>query len=88
MIIEREVTQTKKDKDGDILALCNPIEGWSPRNTKDAINDIENTLIGYYTIIDFRKVDIHVAVRSGKKYLRTDPDHTLVNNLDNLPDCL
>jgi len=28
---DRQVTQSRKDSDGDILALCNPGEYWSPR---------------------------------------------------------
>ncbi len=37
---KRQVTQTQKDTDGDITALCNPEASWSPRKKADAINDI------------------------------------------------
>jgi type I restriction enzyme M protein len=37
----REVLKSKKDRDGDILALCNHNENWSPRNKSDVISDIE-----------------------------------------------
>jgi hypothetical protein len=38
---DRPVRNTRKDPDGDILALCNPGSYWSPRGKVDAINDIE-----------------------------------------------
>lgn len=38
--------------------------------------------------VDNKEVDIQVVNDLQKgKYLRTDPDKTLVNNLDYLPDC-
>jgi len=45
----RKVTRTKKDRDGDILALCNPAEYWSPRQKANAIRDIESGVNSYYT---------------------------------------
>lgn len=45
---QRPVTQTKKDRDGDILALCNPGEPWSPRDKTGAIYDIEHGIHSYY----------------------------------------
>ena len=84
----REVTQSRKDKDGDITALCKPAEIWSPRRKDDAIDDIENARHRYFVKIPRKgDVDIHVVRRDGKKHLRTDPDKTTRNNLDDLPDC-
>lgn len=86
----RQVTKTKKDPDGDILALCNPSEYlWSPRYKNDAINDIESNNHSYYVIIGSSKeVDIRVVKDPYKgKYLRTDWDDTPRNNLRDLPDC-
>ena len=37
---ERRVRQTGKDTHGDITALCNVGEAWSPRLKADAINDV------------------------------------------------
>ena len=84
----REVTKTKKDRDGDILALCNPGMYWSPVSKKDAIAEIESYNNSYYVRVNYQEVEIHVVKRSdGTKYLRTDPDKTTRNNLDELPDC-
>lgn len=85
----RQVTKSRKDSDGDIIALCNPSEDWSPRKKDDVINDIELNIHSYYVMIDdFKAVDIRVIDDPDKgKYLRTDPDKTSKNNLDDLPDC-
>ncbi len=86
-MISRQVTKTKKDNDGDILALCKDGEAWSPKTKVNAISDIENGDYNYYVIVDGEKVDIHVVNDPDGKYLRTDPDETKRNNLDELPDC-
>lgn len=84
---ERRVTRTRKDDDGDITALCNPGNSWSPCKKQRAIRDIELGLHSYYVRVGGAKVDIHVAQGEDGKYLRTDPDETDSNNLDDLPDC-
>ena len=84
----RQVTHSRKDKDGDITALCNPGQIWSPRMKNDVISDIDNGIHSYFVSINYKEVDIHVVKHpNGKRYLRTDPDKTKTNNLDNLPDC-
>lgn len=85
----RQVTKARKDSDGDITALCNPSEYWSPRAKADAISDIELNVHSYYVMLSsYEEVDIHVVNDPNKgKYLRTDPDKTATNNLDDLPDC-
>jgi hypothetical protein len=85
----RYVTQTGKDRDGDITALCNSAESWSPRYKADAIRDIENKTQSYKVRWnDGIETDIHVVNDPQKgKYLRTDKDSTTRNNLDDLPDC-
>lgn len=86
---DRYVKRTKKDKDGDILALCNSGESWSPRSKQDAINDIEKKLHRYFVVwSSTTKTEIRVVDDRVKgKYLRTDKDQTSRNNLDDLPDC-
>lgn len=79
----RQVTRTDKDQDGDITALCNPGQAWSPRPKKRAVRDIELGLHDYWVRVDGKRVDIHVV----NGHLRTDPDETTHNNLDDLPDC-
>lgn len=86
--MERQVTRTRKDKDGDITALCNPGQVWSPRMKADAIRDIELGLHTYFVQWpDWKRTEVRVVNGPNGKYLRTDRDHTTRNNLDDLPDC-
>lgn len=88
---DRRVTQSRKDKDGDITALCNPdfSGSWSPRFKDDAIADIENGDHTYYVLQgDETRAEIQVINDQKKgKYLRTHPDQVVDNNLDELPGC-
>ena len=85
---ERAVVRSKKDRDGDILALCNSGEYWSPRGKADAIQDIESGAHQYYVPwTDGTKTLIRVVNGSTGKYLRTDKDDTSRNNLDDLDNC-
>ena len=85
---ERAVVQSKKDRDGDILALCNPGEFWSPRSKANAIQDIESGTHQYHVPWrDGTKTRIRVVNGTTGKYLRTDKDDTSRNNLDDLVDC-
>ena len=85
---DRDVTQTRKDRDGDILALCLPGAYWSPRYKADAIKDIE-TGENRYSVPwrDGTRTAIRVVNGPTGKYLRTDKDSTPKNNLDDLPNC-
>lgn len=84
----RAVTRTRKDDDGDITALCNPGEWWSPRAKRDAIHDIESGNHSYHVPwSDGKDTPIRVVNGTTGKYLRTDRDDTPRNNLDDLPDC-
>ncbi len=85
---DRQVTHSRKDSDGDITAICNPGQPWSPRYKRDAINDIETRLHTYFvSSASARRVDIIVVNGPTGKYLRTTADTTEHNNLDDLPDC-
>lgn len=81
----RRVTKTGKDKDGDITKLCGPT--WSASRAA-AIRDIEFGYNSYY-VQDGRgrTADVHVVNGPTGKYLRTDPNSSCSDNLDNLPDC-
>lgn len=85
----RRVKQSRKNKDGDITALCNKGEFWSPRKKKDAVSDINSGRHSYYVNVQgVGAVDIHVVDHPKHgDYLRTDPDKTDRNNLDDLPNC-
>ncbi len=85
---DRRVRQTGKDPDGDITALCDPGEFWSPRLKDDAIGDIERGLYTYFVEQGGNRTDVRVVEGpNGGKHLRTDPDPISANNLDKLPDC-
>jgi len=88
-MVRREITHTKKDKDGDILAICNPnfFLTWSPRKKADAINDIEKNIYEYFVAVTPPEVKVRVVNDPAGKYLRTTQDSKSKNNLDNLPDC-
>ena len=86
--MKRYVRATRKDTYGDITALCNHGEWWSPRDKWSAIGDIENGSHEYW--VPWKNVpetQIHVVKGSTGKYLRTDRDNTPRNNLDELPPC-
>ena len=87
MATERRVRTSGKDKDGDITALCNSAEGWSPRQKADAIRDIENGSIVYYVEEQSPRTIVQVVTEAGNKYLRTTRDTSSKNNLDNLLNC-
>ncbi len=84
---ERRVRQTGKDSEGDITALCNGGETWSPRTKSDAINDIETGAHTYYVNEVDNRANVRVVTGQTGKYLRTTADSGSANNLDNLPDC-
>lgn len=85
---DRRVRKTGKDKNGNIISLCNGGESWSPRKEADAIYDIENGLHRYYVNEEGYESVIRVITRSnGTKFLRTDADAVSKNNLGNLPGC-
>jgi hypothetical protein len=85
---DRRVTKSRKNSEGDITALCNTGEVWSPRRKQDVIFDIETGAHTYHVLwSDLVKTSIRVVHGASGKYLRTDKDNSVRNNLDNLPDC-
>jgi hypothetical protein len=84
----RIVTASRKDGDGDITALGAPGESWSPRSKNQVIDDIESGRHRY--VIrgpGGTHTGVHVVQAPQGSYLRSDPDATERNNLDDLPDC-
>ena len=59
--------------------------GWQ-KSEDTVIEEIENGE-KYFVDVDGTKVDVIVAERKKRKYLRTDPDETTENNLLSLTDC-
>jgi hypothetical protein len=82
---ERPVTQTLKNSDGDITALCNPDESWSPRTVSEVISDIESGAYDYVVRSDLGDTSVEVVDGPGGKYVRSRRDSKVFNNLDELP---
>ena len=81
----RRVTKTRKDRGGDIIKLDGP---WGTVSKAQAIRDIESGTNSYYVQQpNCGRSDVHVVKGATGKYLRSDPDSSSDNNLDNLPDC-
>lgn len=83
---DRRVTHSRKNRDGDITAIGNPGQFWSPRLKADAISDIELRIHTYYVQWPEKRTEIRVVNGATGRYLRTDRDNTTRNNLDDLPD--
>ena len=60
-VADRAVRKTRKDRDGDILALCNNGDYWSPRAKHDVIDDIEQGLHTYYVPWTSGRTEIRVV---------------------------
>lgn len=82
---DRRVTRTGKDSNGNITSLCG---NWGSVTTAAAIREIELGIHTYYVQDPYgRRADVHVVNGAYGKYLRTDPNSSCSDNLDNLPDC-
>lgn len=80
--MSRRITHVRKDSDGDITHIKG---SWGQASSSVVIAHIENGE-EYYTQEVSPKTDVHVSkTPGGKKYLRTDADGAVANNLDNLP---
>jgi hypothetical protein len=80
--MDRRVKAIKRDRQGNIVAFCNPGERWSPRLKADVIKDIVNNKKSYYVAELARRA--YVRVEPGK-VLRTTLDEASDNHLDRLP---
>ena len=77
VVVDRRVTQTGKDSNGDIMKLCNPGEKWSPRYKISVISDIDGGGHTYYVDEAGHRSDIHVYTDgNGVEQLRTSADPT------------
>lgn len=70
----RRVRQTRKNADGDITALCNAGESWSPRPKANAIIDIETGSHTYYVQEAGRRTNVRVVQGPTGKFPRMDAD--------------
>jgi hypothetical protein len=80
--MDRRVKATKKDRNGNIVALCNPGESWSPRRKADIIKDISANKRSYYVEEAARRVYVRIVAGDS---LQTTNDASSLNNLEKLP---
>ena len=86
--MDRAVTRTGKDTDGDITALCSGPGGWGRVTKSTAIAEINVGTNTYFVNEAGYRADVKVRTRSnGVRYLTTEADKTSKNNLDNLDGC-
>lgn len=82
---EYRVKGSGKDVDEDITSLCGD---WGKHLKDDAIRKIRNGTAIYFVQEDGQRTVVGVYQGSdGRYHLRTNPDETKKNNLDDLPDC-
>ena len=86
-MVERAVRQSRKDSNGNIVGLGDTGAAWSVRSSVNVIADIDSRLYRYYVPWLSGRTEITVVNGPTGRYLRTDRDRTLKNNLDDLPDC-
>jgi hypothetical protein len=79
--MDRRVTATKTDRNGNITALCNAGQSWSPRRTEDVLRDINAGKKSYYVQEQTKRS--YVRAVSGE--LQTTEDATDKNHLAQLP---
>jgi hypothetical protein len=85
-VADRRVKKSGKDADGDITSLCGD---WGSVTKVTAIYELTPPVTNTYYVQDSagRRADVRVVKGTSGKYLRTDPNSSCTDNLDNLPDC-
>lgn len=83
----RQVTYAIRNSKGNLVALCQPGEPWSPIEKGDAIDEIEHGRNKYY--VEARGLTAEIIVVKGPhgKYLRTKPDNTNIADIRKLHGC-
>jgi hypothetical protein len=81
--LDRRIRTVKRDRKGNIVALCNAEAAWSPRRKADIIRDILDNKKSYYVQEQERRS--YVRVVDGDK-LQTTPDESHANFLGKLAD--
>lgn len=80
-IVDRRIRTVKRDRSGNIVALCNAEAKWSPRRKTDVIRDILENKRSYY--VQEREQRSYLRVIEGDK-LQTTRDEASANHLKNL----
>jgi hypothetical protein len=81
--MDRRIMAVKKDRNGNIVALCNPEESWSPRRAIDVMKDIGSGMKSYYV----QQVANRTYLRLIAGTLQTTKDLAHGNSLAKLPVC-
>jgi hypothetical protein len=81
--MDRKIVSAKRDRKGNIVALCNPGQKWSPRRTKDVLGDINAGRKSYYVQGQSRRS----YLRAVAGLLQTTADEADGNSLARLPGC-
>ncbi len=82
---DRPVTGVRTDPLGNIVALCNPAERWSPRTTTQIIRDIESELHRYYVPCARGSVSVRVVPEGRGKRLWAATGDAACSDLHDLP---
>lgn len=77
----------KNNRDSAYERITHIGGAWGKMTQEDAIAAIDNGTRSFYVSKDGKKVDVIVATRNGKKYLKTEADDSEPNNLLSLPEC-
>jgi hypothetical protein len=86
VMAERLVTHAFRDSDGIVRAIGNPTTDWFQRRREWAISDIVAGRHEYVVASGAVHRRIRVVDGPTGRYLRTSPDATEANNLDDLPE--
>lgn len=95
MAISRQVTCINKDDRKSRYEAISHIGGpWGTNGLRvritqaQAIKDIEDGTYTYYVKVGMATANVIVETHSGNKYLKTERDSTIMDNLLSLPQCL
>ena len=81
--MDRRIRTVRRDRAGNIVALCNAGASWSPRRKSDVVVDILENRKSYYVQEQSRRS--YVRVVDGNR-LRTTRDMADANSLEKLAD--
>ncbi len=79
--MDRRIRTVRRDREGNILVLCNAGASWSPRRKSDVVADILENKKSYYVQEQQRRSYLRVV--DGNK-LRTTRNAADANSLDKL----
>ena len=88
MAISRQVKCINKtDRQSRHERIRNLGGDWGIVSESIAINQIENNIYNYHVRVGTRDVKVIIALHEGRKYLKTETDYTLIDNLLSLKEC-